>query len=194
MIFKNRLFALWLPVAATLFALSGCATLQPDSAATNESTGILIFGDSGYHLDYPDQDDYIDLFTAEGFVEDERLDWIEDKRPMDGFEPRPTSISPVTGKTVPATGLHAIASAMKHFCNNVETCDFGVMLGDNIYPSGATSGADGFNDDDRFRHMFTEPFGSIVEEPPTYQTYVTLGNHDWETSREGGFAQIKAKK
>jgi hypothetical protein len=137
------------------------------------------------------QDDYADLFTAEGFYQDEWQDWLEDKRPMDGFEARPTSISPVTGMTVPATGMHAVSAAMTFFCSNIATCDFGVMPGDNIYPSGATLGADGFDDDDRFRHMFTEPFGNIVKEPTSYLTYVTLGNHDWETSRAGGFAQIE---
>ena len=65
------------------------------------------------------------------------------------------------------------------------------MPGDNIYPSGATLGADGFDDADRFRHMLTEPFGNFVKEPTSYLTYVTLGNHDWETSRAGGFAQIE---
>ncbi len=183
-------------ITAALF-VSSCSRSpepsdQPEQPAEPPlSVGMLIFGDSGYHLEYPDQDDYVDLFSAEEFVEDERLDWIEDKRPMDNFEPRPTSISPVTGKTVAATGMHAISAAMTYHCNNVVTCDFGVMLGDNIYPSGATLGADGFNDDDRFRHMFTEPFGNLVEEPGSYLTYVTLGNHDWETSREGGFAQIR---
>ncbi len=171
--------------------LISCSKAPVADEPSPDPVGMLIFGDSGYHLEYPDQDDYVDLFTQEGFVEDERLDWIEDKRPMDGFEARPTSISPVTGKTVPATGMHAISAAMTHFCGNVATCDFGVMLGDNIYPSGATLGADGFNDDDRFRHMFTEPFGNLVAEPGSYQTYVTMGNHDWETSREGGFAQIR---
>jgi hypothetical protein len=39
--------------------------------------------------------------------------------------------------------------------------------------------------------MFTDPLGDIVKQPASYLTYSTLGNHDWETSREGGFAQIK---
>lgn len=162
----------------------------PSDVTEASSVGILIFGDSGYHLGYPDQDDYDDLFTQEGFVQDEWEDWEEDKRPMDEFEARPTSISPITGATVPATGLHVVSDAMKQFCAEMATCDFGVMLGDNIYPSGATLGADGFGDADRFRDMFTIPLGDIVKQPESYQTYVTLGNHDWETSREGGFAQI----
>ena len=129
----KRIFPYFFPV------LVGLAACQPTGQKQPLSVGMLMFGDSGYHLDYPDQDDYDDLFTEEGFVEDEWLDWVEDKRPMDEFEARPTSISPVTGKTVPATGMHAISAAMKHFCRNVATCDFGVMLGDNIYPSGANT-------------------------------------------------------
>ena len=178
---------------ATLFGLSltACSGSNQSDVAASKSVGILIFGDSGYHLDYPDQDDYDDLFTQEGFEQDEWDDWTEDKRPMDEFEARPTSISPVTGKTVPASGLAAISKAMKHFCAELATCDFGMMLGDNIYPSGATLGTDGFDDADRFRDMFTDPLGDLVKEPDSYRTYATLGNHDWETSREGGFAQIE---
>ena len=156
-------------------ALAACSGGSQSDVAQSKSVGILIFGDSGYHLDYPDQDDYDDLFTEEGFVQDEWDDWTEDKRPMDEFEPRPTDISPVTGKTVPASGLAAISKAMKHYCAEVATCDFGMMLGDNIYPSGATLGADGFDDADRFRDMFTDPLGDIVQEPDSYRTYSTLG-------------------
>lgn len=182
----NRLLTL-----TAIALLAGCAKEPAGDLPVDDRIGILIFGDSGYHLDYPDQDDYTDLFTPEGFYQYEREDWIENKRPMDNFEPRPTSISPVTGKTVSATGMHAISAAMTHYCATEARCEFGVMLGDNIYPSGATLGADGFDDEDRFRDMFTQPFGSLVEEPDSYITYVTLGNHDWETSRAGGFAQIR---
>ena len=80
---------------------------------------------------------------------------------------------------------------MQDFCANKVTCDFGVMLGDNIYPSGATLGADDFDDGDRFQHILSDPFGSLVQSPDNYLTYVTLGNHDWETSRAGGLAQIE---
>jgi len=171
--------------------LASCSTTSPIEPSHGKQVGMLIFGDSGYHLDYPDQDDFVDLFTQEGFHQAEWDDWLEDKRPKDEFEARPSSVSPVTGMVVPATGMNAVAAAMTHFCANVAACDFGVMLGDNIYPSGATLGADGMDDADRFRHMFTEPFGNIVNAPASYLTYVTLGNHDWETSRAGGLAQIE---
>lgn len=171
--------------------LASCITSAPTAPGQSEHVGMLIFGDSGYHLNFPDQDDYVDLFTEDGFYQGEWNEWLEDKRPKEQFEARPRSISPVTGKIVLATGMNAVSTAMTHFCGQVSVCDYGVMLGDNIYPSGATFGADGFDDADRFRHMFTEPFGNLVNEPASYLTYVTLGNHDWETSRAAGFAQIE---
>lgn len=178
-------------VLITGLAMTGCSPTSQTETAPAQQLNVLIFGDSGYHLDYPDQDDFVELFTAEEFYQSELDDWVEDKRPIDEFEARPSVISPVTGKVVAATGMDAVATAMKHYCANVSSCDFGVMLGDNIYPSGATFGADGKDDAGRFQHMFVEPFGNLVEDPDSYLTYVTLGNHDWETSREGGFAQIE---
>ena len=172
-----------------LFA--GCSKPQPAQEAPDSGIGILLFGDTGYHLDYPDQDDYVDLFSAEEFEKAEWNDWVEDMRPEEEFKARPSAISPVTGKVVPATGLHQTSVALRDYCANYATCDFGVMLGDNIYPSGATLGADGFDDTQRFKDMLGDPFGNIVAEPSDYITYVTLGNHDWETSREGGFVQVE---
>ena len=190
----NHKLPLWLCI---IFSISACSRTEPPIETTDESIagfGVLIFGDSGYHLDYPDQDDFVEMFTAEAYLEIEYNDWLEDKRPLDEFEARPSAISPVTGRMVPATGMHQVSAAMKHYCSNLATCDFGVMLGDNIYPSGATLGADGKDDEQRFEDTLAEPFGNIVDVPDNYTTYVTLGNHDWETSREGGFAQIEYLK
>jgi len=179
------------PLLVAGFALAGCTPEPAMPVDSGGPVGVLIFGDSGYDLNYPDQDDFIELFSPEEYYQSEHDDWVEDKRPIEEFEPRPSAVSPVTGKTVPATGMNAISAAMTHYCGNIGRCDFGVMLGDNIYPSGATFGADGLEDADRFRHMFDEPFGDIVSSPESYLTYVTLGNHDWETSRDGGFTQIE---
>ena len=177
---------------AGLATLSSCVATGEHAAEEeqNRRVGILIFGDSGYHLDYPDQDDFVEMFTEEGFAEAEWLDWLEDKRPQDEFEARPAQISPVTGRVVAASGIHQVAKAMKVHCRDVVRCDFGVMLGDNIYPSGATFGADGHDDEQRFHDILGADFGDLVDAPDDYLTYVALGNHDWETSREGGFAQI----
>lgn len=185
---RNTVSALFL--ASLLAACGASQTLVYESNSTADQTGILIFGDSGYHLNYPDEDDYEDLFTEEAYRESERKNWIEDHRPVDEYEPRPSAVSPVTGRIVTATGMQSIAAAMRNFCAEYANCDFGVLLGDNIYPSGATLGADGTDDEQRFRDMFEKPYGSITKSPSSYQTYVTLGNHDWKTSRAGGFAQI----
>lgn len=177
-----------------LIALAACSS-APGTLHHSESSGpgvgILLFGDSGYHLDYPDQDDFVDLFSEEEYLQKEWDDWVEDKRPKDEFQARPAVISPVTGKTVTATGMNLVSGAMKSFCRDDAACDFGVMLGDNIYPSGATLGADGKADSNRFYDIFQAPYGNLVDHVPDYKTYVVLGNHDWETSREGGLAQIE---
>jgi len=86
--------------------------------------------------------------------------------------------------------MNQVSQAMKDYCRDQMKCDFAVMLGDNIYPSGATLGADGRDDDQRFHDTLSEPFGNIVADDDNFLSYVTLGNHDWETSRAGGFAQI----
>ncbi len=178
---------------ALMIAVAACVSTSENisaGAGDRPRVGILIFGDSGYHLDYPDQEDFVEMFTAEGFAEAEWQDWLDDKRPMEEFEARPTQISPVTGRVVAASGMNQVSQAMKNYCRHQTTCDFAVMLGDNIYPSGATLGADGHDDDQRFHDILSEPFGNIVEDAEKFLTYVTLGNHDWETSREGGLVEI----
>jgi len=176
-----------------MIAVAACVSTAENvttGAGGGPRVGILIFGDGGYHLNYPDQEDFVEMFSAEGFVEAERQDWIDDKRPMDEFEARPTDISPVTGRVVAASGMNQVSQAMKDYCLDQMKCDFAVMLGDNIYPSGATFGADGRDDEQRFHDTISEPFGNIVENDDDFLTYATLGNHDWETSRDGGFAEI----
>ncbi len=142
----NQNLPLWLCIT---LVISACSTKEPPSEATDDTSagfGVLIFGDSGYHLDYPDQDDFLEMFTADAYLESEYNDWLEDKRPMDEYEPRPSAISPVTGRVVPATGMDQVSAAMHQYCSDLASCDFAVMLGDNIYPSGATFGADGKDD------------------------------------------------
>jgi tartrate-resistant acid phosphatase type 5 len=79
------------------------------------------------------------------------------------------------------------ARAMKSYCAQ-HSCDFGVMLGDNIYPDGAMADAD---DARRFRDVFTTPYGSLVEGRDSFKIYGVLGNHDWHTSRDGALAQVR---
>ena len=180
-----------LPAVTCLVACSTTVQTGSESRQPAPRVGILLYGDSGYLLEYPDQDDYEDLFTEEQYLQSEWDSWVEDKRPPDEYRARPMAVSPVTGGVVPATGMHAVSRAMKNYCAGLARCDFGLLLGDNIYPSGLTFGADGFDDAAKLNDMFTVPFGELVVEPEGFVTYVALGNHDWETSREGGFAQIE---
>lgn len=171
--------------------LAPVADSAPSGSADSPNVGVLIFGDGGYHLMYPDQDDFVDLFSLEDFLQNEWNSWVEDRRPEAEFAAMPHAVSPVTGKIVSASGMDGVSEAMRNFCRETARCDFGVMLGDNIYPSGATLGADGKDDATRFYDNLTSPYGNLVTGIPDYTVYVTLGNHDWETSRAGGFAQIE---
>lgn len=186
-----RLSLSLLTVSIFLASCTSVPTSPAASAADTLNVGILVYGDTGYHPNYPDQDDYDDLFSAEEFLDAEWADWVEDKRPEEEYEPRPSAVSPVTGKVVPMTGMFSVSEAMTNYCREAAQCDFGLMLGDNIYPSGATLGADGFDDAQRFKDILQDPFGNVGDVAAGFVTYVTLGNHDWETSREGGFAQIE---
>jgi hypothetical protein len=94
------------------------------------------------------------------------------------------------GSVVAASGLEPVAQAMKAFCAGPAGCDLAVMLGDNIYPDGATANADG-RDADRFRDLFVSPFGTLGAGRSDFRIYTVLGNHDWRTSREGAMAQVE---
>ena len=95
--------------------LAACATgSRPDQliATENLSAGILVYGDSGYHLDYMDADDYEEKFTEAEFRQNEWESWLEDKRPPEEFEVRPYAVSPATGGVVMASGMQAISMAI----------------------------------------------------------------------------------
>jgi hypothetical protein len=79
---------------------------------------------------------------------------------------------------------------MATYCRQHARCDFATMLGDNIYPKGATRGADGHDDASRFDKLFRVPFGAYTEFGADFRIYVTLGNHDWKTSREAAMDEV----
>ena len=74
-----------------LLLVAGCAT-QP--AAKAPVAEFLAFGDSGYHYDYLELDDEPGPKTLDAFVEAERLEWLEDKRPPAEFLPPPAYRTP----------------------------------------------------------------------------------------------------
>jgi tartrate-resistant acid phosphatase type 5 len=173
-----------LSVCALLLLASACATERPVAQ-------FLAFGDSGYHYAYLEPVEEDDPKTLAEFVEDERVDWLEDRRPPAEFEPVPAWRRPDTGTWVNASGQDAVARAMHRWCAGPPACEFAVMLGDNIYPDGATAGRDGRDDTERFRRVFEEPYAPLAAFARGFRIYVTLGNHDWHTSREGAMAQVR---
>jgi len=168
-----------------LAILAGCAA-QPERPIE-----FLAFGDHGYHYDYLDPEDLEEAPTTwEGFVEQERAEWLEDRRPPAEFRPQPGHRLE-SGQWIPASGLAPVANAMHKYCTSAGHCGFAVMLGDNIYPDGATAGADGRDDAERFRKILHEPYADFASLSSGFQIYAALGNHDWHTSREGAMAQVR---
>jgi tartrate-resistant acid phosphatase type 5 len=173
---------------AAALALAGCAATR---AAPGPVAEFLAFGDGGYRYEYIVTGDEPGPKTYEAFVEEERLDWLADKRPPAEFAPPPAYRMPASGSWVPASGQDAVAGAMRRWCEGPAECEFAVMLGDNIYPDGATLGADGRDDAERFRRVLLEPYAPLAASSPAFRIYAALGNHDWRTSREGAMAQVK---
>lgn len=190
---------LTLPLLATA-TLSGC--LNSDSKAVTSATaaeqatqqsidfGFIAFGDSGYHTDYLKEKQFVPARKSlQDFVAFEKNDWFEDGRVMSEFTPPPSEYVAEVGSMIETSGMYPVAKAMTDYCQ-AASCEFSVMLGDNIYPDGATMGIDGKDDRTRFDDIFTKPFGKLGAGKPDYHIYTALGNHDWNTSRAGAMAQV----
>lgn len=180
--------------------LLGCSsefsTATPVAADTTTQSdeldlGFIAFGDSGYNTQYLKKKQYTPLKpTKQAFIDHERAEWLKDGRDPAEFVSPPSEYVEAVGSMVDASGLYPVANAMKAYCAN-EDCEFSVMLGDNIYPNGATVGVDGKDDSTRFDDLFTKPFGDMGKGNEQYRIYTALGNHDWNTSREGAMAQVE---
>jgi hypothetical protein len=184
----------WLLIAVpAVAALYACTSIDVGSAAKESkgsaSVSILAFGDSGYHYEHLEAEDYEIVVTERQFKEKERRDWIDDKRPIDELAYSPMYRLPRNGSMITASGLEPVANAMQAYCAGAADCDFAVMLGDNIYPNGATANVDG-RDTQRFRDLFVTPFAGLGRRHDDFRIYSVLGNHDWRTSREGAMAQV----
>ncbi len=170
-------------------ALAGCASSVPAvKSASAPVTEFLAFGDHGYSLDYLDADDLKPAKSRDQYIADARARWLKDKRPAADFESGP--IAMIGNAAVAASGMMPVANAMTGWCRT-HRCQFGVMLGDNIYPDGATLGADGRDDAKRFQDIFVAPYGKFGWGDRDFRIYAALGNHDWHTSRAGALAQVK---
>ncbi|WP_417449811.1 metallophosphoesterase [Kordiimonas sp.] len=177
---------------ATIALLAGaaCAQESEQKRSGSETISFLAFGDSGYHYGYQKKKLWEEPFrTLEAFEADYRADWREDKKTPSEFQMPSLYFHPEMGGYIMRSGQQPVADAMKAYCE-VNACEFGMMLGDNIYPDGATLGADGIDDDKRFEDIFTIPYQGLGADDPEFRIYTALGNHDWHTSREGAMAQV----
>ncbi|HEX5787336.1 MAG TPA: metallophosphoesterase [Woeseiaceae bacterium] len=182
--------------AGTPSPAQGAATpSSPGSAGAAErgtdATSILLIGDTGYDYDWLEAEDYEQPLTARDFVIAELDDWLEDKMPVDEFRLPSMHYLEKTGGYVMASGMWPVSQAAIEWCAAPSRCTFGVMVGDNIYPSGATLGTDGRDDEERFADLLWEPYKGFLEQDPDFRLYAVLGNHDWETSREGAMLQVE---
>lgn len=144
---------------------------------------FLAFGDGGYHMDYPKKK-YIDHpKNPKEWVEAARKKWLKDHRPADEFQHAPLYVYPNTQITAELSGAGAVGQAMANYCHE-QRCDFGIQLGDNIYPDGADAD-DGKDDQQRMDDLIAKPLAPLLQQNPTFKVYSSLGNHDWKSSRLG---------
>jgi hypothetical protein len=175
-------------LALSLAGLLGCATPRP--AASSRPFHLLVFGDHGYDLNYLSPGELKPVRTLEEAIANERAKWIGDKRPPAEFTPSVLVKAPATGGYVPASGMMPVSKAMLDYCRTTG-CDAAVMLGDNIYPNGATGGADGRDDAKRFDDILLAPFRNYGTLGNDFRIYAALGNHDWRTSREAALSEVR---
>ena len=175
--------------AATLV---GCTALMHGGAALAQEReiGFALVGDTGYIPAYeqPDEDEQPSA-TLGGYLAVEVADWLERNPDLTGFTPTPWVFDSALGGYTQASGMYPVARATAEVCSK-KRCDFGVMLGDNIYPDGATLGADGISDERRFRDMLDKPYGKLGVGVENFTIFAMMGNHDWRVSRAATMAQM----
>lgn len=174
--------------------LVGCAALAAHPTpvlAQDQEIGFALIGDTGYIPAYeaPDEDEG-PFASLNEYLAAQAKDWLERNSDMTGFAPTPWVFDSALGGYTEASGLYPVSRAASEVCQK-KGCRFGVLLGDNIYPNGATLGADGISDDRRFRDMIDKPYGKFGAGTPDFTFFTMLGNHDWRTSREGAMAQMR---
>ena len=178
------LFALLVIAVSVSFAVS-----RADSA-TPGPIRFPVIGDTGYIPAYESLDADERYATFDEYAAAEAADWLKKNATLEGFVLSPPVFESATGSFMPASGLYPVARAAQEVCNQ-RGCDFGILLGDNIYPIGATLGADGISDARRFTDMLDRPYGRFGTQVPGFTFYTVLGNHDWYHSREGALAQLE---
>jgi hypothetical protein len=150
---------------------------------SNQTINFLAFGDGGYSVDYPKKKHIDEPRNKAEFIEKEKSDWLEDYRPLVEFNHAPIHVYPMTNIATEASGAIPVGIAMAKLCQQRD-CDFGIQLGDNIYPDGADA-TDGKDDQKRMYDLILTPLLPLFQQEPELVVYSALGNHDWKSSRKG---------
>lgn len=176
--------------AVCAFSLAACAHSGP-ATAEGRTAKFAVVGDTGYIPSYEryDEDD-APLKTLGAYLEVQMEDWLERNPDLSGFRPTPWVFESALGGYIEASGMYPVARAADEICKRLG-CDFATMVGDNIYPDGATLGADGISDARRFYDMLDRPYGKLGEGTEDFTIYAMMGNHDWRISREATVEQME---
>jgi tartrate-resistant acid phosphatase type 5 len=177
---------------AVTLALTVSACGHTGAANADErSARFVVVGDTGYIPSYERFDaDERPHRTLGSYLAAQTADWLERNPDMTGFTPTPWVFESALGGFIEASGMYPVAFAADEICRTLG-CDFAAMVGDNIYPDGATLGADGISDERRFYDMLDRPYGQLGAGTPDFTIYALMGNHDWRVSREATTAQMK---
>lgn len=174
---------------STIAFVAACWLLAPFTANA-QTISFVAFGDSGYIPAYERfEEDDTPFRTPGAYLAAQAEDWLEHYPSLEGFTPTPMTFESALGSYIEASGLYPVAWAMREVCSS--GCDFAAMLGDNIYPDGATLGADGIDDARRFEDMLDRPFGELGAGVENFTIYAMMGNHDWHISRRATEAQLR---
>lgn len=176
-------------VRTALAALALGSAIATPAAAQERAIRFAVVGDTGYIPSY-DQPDADELYPTLGdYLGAEAADWLEHHPDLTGFTPTPWTFESAFGGFTAASGMYPVARATDEICRR-DGCDFAAMVGDNIYPDGATLGADGISDERRFSEMLDKPYGQLGAGTENFTIYAMMGNHDWHISREATMAQL----
>lgn len=177
---------------AALGALSLAACAHSAAAnAEGRSASFAVVGDTGYIPSYERYDEEEEPYrTLSEYLAAQAADWLKRNPDMTGFRPTPWVFESALGGYVEASGMYPVAYAADEVCRTLG-CDFATMVGDNIYPDGATLGADGISDARRFYDMLDRPYGRLGEGVENFTIYAMMGNHDWRISRAATVAQME---
>ena len=168
---RPTLAALTAALLLSTLAAPPTALAQGSDAPRRHEISFVALGDTGYipAYDTPDADD--PRFRTLGeYLGNEAAEWLDHNRDLSAFRATPWQFEPAIGGFVPASGMYPVAMAAAEVCQQ-EACDFGALMGDNIYPDGATLGADGISDERRFREMLDQPFGKFGAGKPGFTLY-----------------------